>query len=60
LAALGRVPVFPTRSFRYGGARIDPVARWRERLALPDAIVRSIDAALLRELDAGDGLPARS
>jgi hypothetical protein len=49
----GRIPVYPTRSFRYGGARIDPVARWRERLALPDATVRPIDAALLRELDAG-------
>jgi GNAT superfamily N-acetyltransferase len=49
----GRIPVYPTRSFRFGGARIDPVARWQERLALPDATVRPIDAALLRELDGG-------
>lgn len=49
----GRIPVFPTRSFRYGGASVAPVARWRERLALPDAAVRPIDAALLRELDGG-------
>jgi hypothetical protein len=49
----GRVPVFPTRSFRYARPRIDPVARWQERLALPGAVVRRIDAGLLRQLDRG-------
>ena len=30
----GRIPVYPTRSFRYGGARVDPVARWLGALEL--------------------------
>jgi RimJ/RimL family protein N-acetyltransferase len=50
----GRIPVFPTRSFRYAGARIDPVPRWQERLALPGVAVWRIDADLLRGLDAGE------
>ena len=49
----GRVPVFPTRSFRYARGDVDPVARWRARLALPEAAVRRIDGALLGEVGAG-------
>lgn len=49
----GAVPVFKTRSFRYGRSSIEPTSDWQERGMGTGGQVRRIDSVLLAELDRG-------
>ncbi len=49
----GEIPIFPTRSFRYSEASIQPVERWQKRGIRDDARVRRIDSDMLEQIDRG-------
>ena len=49
----GEIPIFPTRSFRYSEASIEPVERWRERGIPDEARVQRIDSDMLEQIDGG-------
>ena len=50
----GEIPIFPTGSFRYSEASIEPVKRWQERGVRDDAKVQRIDSDMLEQIDRGE------
>ncbi len=49
----GKIPIFPTRSFRYSKPSIEPVVQWQERGIRDDAGVWRIDSEMLERIGEG-------
>ena len=49
----GEIQIFPTRSFRYSEASIEPVEGWQERGIRDDPRVQRIDSDMLERIDQG-------